>query len=145
MGSGLRWEKEPQSIENQLQETLQARMTTVQIKQPCPKPRAAAMGTGQTNRTQSYIVSNSPNPHWNHSETSNIIDHTNLLMLQSSDKIKIYKGKKSNIFAFFLGGGVVLETVSLYIVQASSTQRPSYLCVSAKTEVVCHHAARHVF
>lgn len=99
-GGGVRIN--PQSIENQLQETLQARMTTVQIKEPCPKPQAAAVGTGQTDKTTpSYI----PNPNWSHSETSNIIAHANLLMmLQSPDKIKIYKGKKSNIFAFFRGG-----------------------------------------
>lgn len=103
-GGGVRIN--PQSMENQLQETLQARMTTVQIKEPCPKPQAAAVGTGQTDKTTpSYIVTSIPNPNWSHSETSNIIAHANLLMmLQSPDKIKIYKGKKSNIFAFFRGG-----------------------------------------
>lgn len=106
----------PQSIENQLQETLQSRMTTVQIKEPCPKPQAAAVGTGQTDKTtQSYIVTSISNPHWSHSETSNIIAHANLLMmLQSPDKIKIYKGKNQTYLPFFGVGGGALETVSLY-------------------------------
>ena len=64
---------------------------------------------------------------------------------KSPDKIKSYKRKKTNIFAFFLGGRVVGILRWSHRPGWPQTQRPTYLCLSAKFKVMCRHPARHVF